>query len=408
MSQRHDAPPRALIVALLSLAAMLPSSLLARGQAGQPAPPATQDPPAVPAANAPAGRGAGPQAPTVVSPDVLADRRVTFRLYAPQATDVSLRGVGRGGPPMTKNAAGIWETTVGPVAAGAYRYSFNVHGATVVDPSNQAVSESTTSFASLLVVPGTEWMDTKAVPHGAIAQVHYPSTVLGRERRMHVYTPAGYSAGRDSYPVLYLLHGSGDSDQAWSAVGRAGAILDNLIAAKRAKPMIVVMPFGHTRPGVTPTPPEARLEFVREFMTDIVPFVEKTYRVRKDRLNRAVAGLSMGGGHTMNIVIPNMDKFAYAGVFSAGLSGGGAGQASVVERFETDHKAALENESLRKSMKLIWFSTGREDTAMTGTTNAVNLLKKYGFAPVFQESAGGHTWENWRDYLVIFTQQVFQ
>ena len=278
-----------------------------------------------------------------------------------------------------------------------------------LDPNNQAVTESTTAIRSLLRRPGLEWMDTKNVPHGAVAQVCVrarPCWVV--QRRMHVYTPPGYEPGTTRYPVLYLLHGSGDSDQAWSTVGRAGAILDNLIAARRATPMIVVMPFGHTRPGETVTGTDARMEFVREFLTDIVPFVEKTYRVRSDRLSRAVAGLSMGGGHTMNIVIPNMEKFAYAGIFSAGIGGGGAGQASALEQYESRYKSALTNTALRKSMRLIWLSTGREDAAMTGTMNAVTLLKKHGFSPVFQESAGGHTWDNWRDYLVLFAPQLFR
>lgn len=309
---------------------------------------------------------------------------------------------------MVKQDDGVWTTTVGPVAPGAYRYSFGVAGATVVDPSNHAVNESTNAVGSLLVVPGTEWADTKNVPHGALAQVYYDSTVLGRQRRMHVYTPPGYTASTQRYPVLYLLHGSGDSDQSWSAVGRAGVILDNLIAAGRVTPMVVVMPAGHTRTGAEASLPATRMEFVREFLTDIMPYVDKNYRLRADRANRAVAGLSMGGGHTLNIVIPNMDTFAYAGVFSAGLSGGGAGQPSAVDAWETQHKAALENAALRKSMKLLWFSTGKEDAAMPNTMNAVNLLKKHGFTPVFQASEGGHTWPNWRDYLVIFSQQLFK
>jgi len=251
-------------------------------------------------------------------------------------------------------------------------------------------------------------MDTRNVPHGALAAVSYRSALLDRDRRMHVYTPPNYGTTTERFPVLYLLHGSGDSDETWSSLGRASAILDNLIAAGRARPMLVVMPAGHTRPTEPVTGAAARAEFVKEFLADIVPYVEKHYRVRADRLSRAVAGLSMGGGHTLNIVIPNMEKFAYAGVFSAGLSGGGAGQPSALDAWETANKTALQNEALRKSMKLIWFSTGKEDAAMANTLNAVSLLKKYSFTPVFQESAGGHTWDNWRDYLILFTPQLFR
>jgi enterochelin esterase family protein len=361
-------------------------------------------PAAAPATPPPAARGGAPQPPAIVSPEVLPDRRVVFRIYAPQATDVALRGGGRG-PAITKQNSGVWETTVGPLAPGVYQYSFGIHGVTVVDPSNQSVNETTTGLRNIVVVPGGEWTDVKDVPHGAVAEVAYSSSVVSRTRRLHVYTPAGYEVGTQRLPVFYLLHGSGDSDQSWNAIGRAGVILDNLIASKRAQPMIVVMPNGHTR---QPATPESRLEFVREFLTDIVPFVEKRYRVRAERTGRAIAGLSMGGGQTLNIAIPHLEKFAYVGVFSAGLSGGGAGAPSTAENFENQHRAALDNASLKKGLKLLWFSTGKEDAALPNTMNAVGLLKKHGFAPVFQESAGGHTWENWRDYLVIFAGQIFQ
>ena len=366
-----------------------------------------QGAPPPPAAKA-AGRAAAAPAPTVISPEVLPDRRVVFRIYAPQASDVGFRGIGRGST-MTKGDNGVWETTVGPLAPGVYQYSFGVHGVTVVDPSNQAVNETTAGLRNVVVVPGSEYTDFKDVPHGAVAEVYYPSSVLGHERRLHVYTPPGYEAGTTKYPVFYLLHGSGDSDQSWNALGRAGIIMDNLIATKKAVPMIVVMPNGHTRtPPPTPATPESRMEFVREFLADIVPFVEQHYRVRTDAASRAVAGLSMGGGQTLNIAIPHLDKFAYVGVFSAGLTGGGAGQPSAADAFETQNQAALDNAAFKKTLKLVWFSTGKDDPAMAGTKNAVALLKKHGFNPEFQESQGAHTWENWRDYLVIFSSRIFK
>jgi enterochelin esterase-like enzyme len=350
-----------------------------------------------------AARGPAPAPPAVVSPEVMADRRVVFRLYAPQATDVVLRGAR--GPAMVKRDNGVWETTAGPLAPGVYQYSFGVNGVSVIDPVNMHVNETTTGLRSLYVVPGSEWTDMKPVPHGAVAQVQYPSSVLQRQRRMHVYTPPGYALGNDRYPVFYLLHGSGDSDQSWNALGRAGVIIDNLIAANKAKPMIVVMPNGHTQ---LPATPESRVQFVKEFSADILPFVEKNYRVRAERSGRAIAGLSMGGGHTLQIAIPNLDKFAYIGVMSAGLSGGGAGQPSAAANFETQNQGVLDNAGLKKGLKLLWFSTGKDDAALANTTTAVNLLKKHGFTPVFQESAGGHTWENWRDYLVTFGGQIFK
>ena len=211
-------------------------------------------------AQPPAAPGRGPQTPQVTSPEVLPDHKVTFRIFAPKADTVGLRGGdipqlaggGRGAPPnpgptFTKAENGVWETTIGPIAPGAYRYTFTVNGVAVMDPRNPAISESNNNSWSLLVIPGADFMDTKQVPHGAVAAVTYYSTALGKFRRMHVYTPAGYElGGSQKYPVFYLLHGAGDSDEAWTSVGRAGFILDNLIADKKAKPMIVVMPAGHT------------------------------------------------------------------------------------------------------------------------------------------------------------------
>ena len=178
--------------------------------------------------------------------------------------------------------------------------------------------------------------------------------------------------------------------------------------------MVLVMPAGHT---AVPATPASREAFIKEFMTDILPFVEKNYRVRTDRASRAIAGLSMGGGHTLNIAIPNLDKFAYIGVYSAGISGGGGGRgaagssaapaAPYGEAWEKQHLAALDNASLKKGVKLLWFGIGKEDAALANSTATADLLKKHGFNPVFHESEGGHTWPNWRDYLVIFAPQLF-
>ena len=361
-----------------------------------------------------AATGPTPPVPTVVSPEVLSDSRVVLRLYGPQATEVAVQGIVRGRTPMVKGENGVWEATVGPLTPGAYQYSFVVQGVQVTDPRNQAMNETTTGYNSLVIVPGSDTMDTRSVAHGSLAQVFYDSTVLGRPRRMHVYTPPGYGAGNERYPVFYLLHGSGDSDQSWSALGRAGIILDNLIAARKAKPMVLVMPAGHT---AVPATPASREEFIKEFMTDILPFVEKNYRVRTDRASRAIAGLSMGGGQTLNIAIPNLEKFAYIGVYSAGLSGGGGGRgtagtsgapaAHYGESWEKQHLATLDNASLKKGLKLLWFGIGKEDAALANSRAAADLLKKHGFNPVFHESEGGHTWPNWRDYLVIFAPQLF-
>jgi enterochelin esterase family protein len=385
-------------------------------------------------------RAQQPQGPAVVSPDVQGDRRVTFRILAPNAQKVELRtpgdipGIGgRGGTPLEfkKNADGVWESTSQPIPAGAYRYVFAVDGVAVADSRNPITSQTNTTVYSLAVVPGSDVFDTKNVPHGAVASVYYNSTSLGGIRRMHVYTPPGYDAGRDKYPVFYLLHGAGDVDDSWTSVGRAGFILDNLIAAGKAKPMIVVMPAGHVngagaalgappQPAAAPAAPGAARPdpFVNDFVTDLMPYVEKNYRVLTDRQSRAIAGLSMGGSQTLNIAIPHLDKFAYIGVFSSGILGGGGrgarGAAPVDppppfgEAWEKANLASLDNAATKRGLRLFWFSTGKEDGLITTSRSTVDLLKKHGFAPVFLESEGAHTWLNWRDYLAAFAPQLFQ
>jgi enterochelin esterase-like enzyme len=370
-----------------------------------------QQPPTPPPAAAPRA----PQTPAVTSPEVSADRRITFRIYAPQAQNVRLNGSdipGNRQSPLTKAENGVWEVTLGPVPAGAYRYNFNIDGVATIDPRNAATSESVTNVWSLVHVPGADLMDTKNVPHGAVAEVTYYSTSLGRFRRMHVYTPPGYEQGRGRYPVFYLLHGAGDSDDAWTTVGRAGFILDNLIASGKAKPMIVAMPAGHTS---AVRGPNSTGEFVKDFLTGVMPHVEKTYRVIPDRANRAIAGLSMGGDQSLQIAIAHLEKFSAIGVYSSGRLGmfrtgrGGAPAATAPAgpTWEEQHRAALTNTAAKKGLKLFWFATGVDDGLMPATRSTVEMLKKYGFDPVFKETPGGHTWLVWRDYLIEFVPLLF-
>lgn len=358
-----------------------------------------------------------PQTPPVVSPEIAADRKVTFRLLAPKAEAVrviagDIPGNGRGAD-MAKNAAGVWEATIGPVPAGAYRYHFNVDGLAVLDPRNPATSESNNNSWSLTVVPGAEFVDTRQVPHGAVAAVNYYSSELKRFRRMTVYTPPGYELGKGKYPVFFLLHGASDSDASWSTVGRAGIILDNLIAEKKAKPMIMVMPAGHTTQGGFRVPGAAD-EFSRDFLSDILPYIEKNYRVAPGRANRALAGLSMGGNQTLAIGLPNLEKFAYLGVYSSGLIGEfgatrpGAPARPAGPSFEERHKAALDNPATKKGLKLVWFAIGKDDFLLKTAQGTVEMLKKHGFDVVYKETGGGHTWMNWRDYLAEFAPKLFQ
>jgi len=367
---------------------------------------------------------APPQGPQVVSPEVTADRRIVLRVLAPQAQTVRLNasdipGVpfGQAAPAMTKGSNGIWEMTVGPVPAGAYRYSFMIDGVATIDPRNPSTSESNNNSWSLVYVPGSDAFDTKNVPHGSVAEVHYYSTALKAFRRMHVYTPPGYETSSRKYPVFYLLHGAGDSDDSWSTVGRAGFILDNLIAVKSAKPMIVVMPAGHTRAAGNPITSASGDPFVNDFVADVMPYVEKNYRALTDRANTAIAGLSMGGSQTLNIALAHPDRFAYIGVYSSGLLGvfpvGGRGgsngpAATGAADWETRNATALSSASMKKGLKLFWFSTGKDDFLLDNTVATVALFRKHGFSPVYKESAGGHTWLNWRDYLNAFAPQLFQ
>jgi enterochelin esterase-like enzyme len=357
---------------------------------------------------------------TLVSPKVLPDNQVQFRLYAPNAASVKLGGsdlpgLGQGGREMVKSPEGIWEVTL-PVAPGAYRYTYNVDGLSTIDPRNPKTSESNMNTWSLLYVPGAAFMETRQVPHGAMAEVTYWSTSLQRFRRMHVYTPPGYEKGAGKYPVFYLLHGAFDCDDSWSSVGRAGFILDNLIAEQKALPMVVVMPAGHTGPftfGAPRDPSKPAVdEFVQDFTTDIMPYAEQHYRLYNDQKHRAIAGLSMGGGQTLNILLPGTSQFAYAGVFSSGIfelgRGMGSGSAPAGPGWEERNAAMLDNPAARKGLKLLWFATGTEDFLIETSRATVDVLRRHGFTVSYQETPGAHTWENWRLYLDEFAPLLFK
>lgn len=357
----------------------------------------------------------GRQGPQFASPEVGEDRTITFRVLAPEAEAVRLSAgdipdVGEGA--LTQGEEGVWEITVGPAPAGAYRYHFNIDGVATIDPKNPATSESNSNAWSLVVVDGSPRFDVRDVPHGSVAEVTYASNTLGRSRRMHVYTPPGYETGDDDYPVFYLLHGASDCDDSWTSVGRAGYILDNLIADGEAVPMIVVMPAGHTGSfsfgGGGGSFNRQMNEFENDFWNDVRPYVESHYRVRQGRAARAIAGLSMGGAQTLNVAIPHLEDFAYFGVYSSGVfgitggfGGGGAG-------FEEQHAAKLDDASLKEGLELVWFATGKDDFLIETSRATVEMLKKHDFDVEYHETDGGHTWLNWRDYLADFAPRLFQ
>jgi enterochelin esterase family protein len=355
------------------------------------------------------------------SPEVLADKMVTFRIYAPKAEEVSVGGdFGRGGA-MTKDEQGIWSLTVGPLTPDYYSYSFTVDDVRTVDPKNPMIKQGVASLDSMFLVPGdeAEFEATKEVPHGEIRAAWYRSGTLGEPRRMHVYTPPGYEGGDAKYPVFYLLHGGGDEDSGWSTIGRAGFILDNLIAAKKAVPMLVVMPNGslpppkdmpaRPAPGETPSPEfraareKMQGRFTDELLKEVVPVVEKTYRVKTGRENRALAGLSMGGGQTLRVLVTHPEEFAYVGIWSAGLFGGNA------EQWEKQHEEFLAaKDRVNGAVKRLEIVVGDQDFALAGSKSLAELFQKRGVEHELRITGGGHTWINWRHYLNEFAPRLFQ
>jgi enterochelin esterase family protein len=359
----------------------------------------------------------------LVSLEVHPDRKVTFRIYAPKSSEVILRGdwMEGGKPaPLTKDKEGVWSVTVGPLVPDFYSYSFSVDGVRTVDPKNPTIKQGIASLDSMFFLPGKEaaFQDNRPVPHGEIRKVWYSSTTLGMQRRMHVYTPPGYDSSKDRYPVFYLLHGGGDEDSGWSTIGRAGFILDNLLADRKARPMLVVMPNGSLPrpakfPAFTPGRPASpevtaamnalQERFTNELLKEIVPFVEKHYRVHTGREHRALAGLSMGGGQTLRVVTTHPDQFAYVGVWSAGLFGGNAAE------FEKRNEAFFKNaDKVNKSVKLFSISVGDKDFALAGSKALAGLLKKHEIKHELHISGGGHTWINWRNYLNELTPRLFR
>jgi enterochelin esterase family protein len=351
---------------------------------------------------------------TLVSPEVLSDRKVTFRIYAPKASAVTAGGdwAGTSGPAkLEKDDKGVWSVTVGPLEPDFYSYSFNVDGVRTLDPKNATIKQGINSLDNMFFVAGKEaaFMDNQKVPHGDVRKVWYQSSTLDTQRRMHVYTPPGYDASKDSYPVLYLLHGGGDEDSGWSTIGRAGFILDNLLAEKKAVPMLVVMPNGSLprpalKPGEKPSPEAmaaAQDRFTNELLKDVIPYVEKNFRVRPGAANRAIAGLSMGGGQTLRAVTSHPDEFAYVGVWSAGIGQNAAD-------FEKRNATFLESaDKVNKQVKQFSISVGDKDFALAGSKNLAELLTKHGIKNELHVSGGGHTWINWRHYLNDFAPLLF-
>jgi enterochelin esterase-like enzyme len=353
------------------------------------------------------------QGPQFESPDIAADHTVTFNVHSSTAQSVTLNGSWMGYTEtveLKKGAEDVWSVTVGPLEPYMYHYNFFIDGVSAIDPRNAHALRDGVRYASMLIVPGeaSDIFEINDVPHGTLAKIWYDSPSLHLNRRMYVYTPPGYESSNEEYPVFYLLHGGGGDEDAWTALGRANWILDNLIAAGKAKPMIIVMTNGNAFQTsslmTSPDAPELTRENYRQYsglfekslVMDVIPFIEQNYRAKASKENRAIAGLSMGGGHTVTATTEYPDVFGYIGVFSAGLFDAGADM--------SDKFMALKESGINK----YWVGVGKDDFVMESTKRLLEVLDKTGIVYEYHESAGGHTWANWRDYLSIFAPELFK
>ena len=371
--------------------------------------------------------------PQLKSPEVNADNTVTFRLLAPDAKEVKVTGdflptekvrtdVGEfdmpGSATLTKGENGMWEfTTTSPLSPELYGYSFIVDGFWTVDPGNVFVIRDISTLTNVFLIEGdqADLYKVADVPHGTVSKVWYDSPQLGMKRRLTVYTPAGYETSGKRYPVLYLLHGMGGDENAWSELGRATQILDNLIAAGKAEPMIVVMPNGNAAmeaaPGESslgftqPTPnlPKTMDGSYESSFPEIVDFIDSNYRTKRDKGSRAIAGLSMGGYHSLHISKEYPDMYDYVGLFSAAIFPNKGVKSPIYDDMEG--KLAVQ---FAKSPKLYWIAIGDKDFLYESNKEYRKLLDNKGFKYVYRESPDGHIWKNWRIYLSEFLPQLFK
>ncbi|HKX60927.1 MAG TPA: alpha/beta hydrolase-fold protein [Verrucomicrobiae bacterium] len=345
-----------------------------------------------------------PRVDSLVSPEVHPDRRVTFRVRAPKASEVTLLGdwmVPTNHQAMTKDEQGVWSATLGPLEAGLAIYTFTIDGVTTPDPVNPRIKLRARTSASLVDVPGDppELWQTRDVPHGTVGVNWEKSKVTGDTRAYHVYTPPGYASRQSSrYPVLYLLHGNNDTAAGWTDVGKANFILDNLIAEKKAVPMIIVMPWGHAVPyGGSQSNNAATFE--RYVIEEVIPQVEKKYRVAPGPENRAIVGLSMGGGHALQIGLGHLDLFSAVAAFSFAVPGD----------FESRFQSLLADpQGTNKKLKLLWLGCGRQDPAFERNQKLSDLLTSRQVRNSFHATEGLHNFAVWRRYLADVAPLLFR
>ncbi len=363
--------------------------------------------------------GQPPRGPFVSSPQVLPDKKVTFRYLAPGAKDVKLGGgqFGAANAPMKKDSIGIWSVTVGPVRPDIYPYSFVVDGVTVMDPANEDFFPNERFKASLVDVPGFTPLihAMRDVPHGSVSYEYYPS-IEGTTGSLVVYTPPGYDKdAAKKYPVFYLISGTTDTEETFFKVGRTNLILDNLIAEGKAKPMIIVMPYGNMearmaeqKAGGKPADPvrdspdaiTRMRRFEQDLTKNVIPYIDKSYRTIPNRDNRAIGGFSRGGGQTLRTAFWNMDKFAWICAYSANLPS---------NELETTYASIISNpDNTNKKLRLLWVGVGTEDFLYNDVSTFMNYLtaKKINYKSLV--TGGGHTWMNVKTYLAETAQLLFK
>ena len=365
----------------------------------------------------------------VVSPEIHDNNTVTFRFKAPKAVRVQLTGDFL---PVQKNAKfeapgivdlkegqeGVWEyTTPEPLKPELYSYSFIVDGLRMNDPANVYLIRDVSTLTNVFIIGGdrADFYKVNPVPHGTVSRIWYDSPALGLERRMTVYTPAGYETSGKRYPVLYLLHGMGGDEEAWISLGRTAQILDNLIAQGKAKPMIVVMPNGNASQEAAPgessrgmVPPTMQLPKTMEgsyeqAFPEIVKFIDKNYRTIKSKSGRAIAGLSMGGFHSLHISKQYPDMFNYIGLFSAAIMPNKEVSSPIYENMEGKLKVQFD-----KNPALYWIAIGKTDFLYKANEEYRKLLDEKGYKYTYYESDEGHIWKNWRIYPTEFVPMLFR
>lgn len=354
----------------------------------------------------------------VISPEINPDNTVTFRYRNPKAVTVEVTGdflpAGTRSAAMKEGENGVWSYTTAPLEGELYLYNFVVNGERRLDPSNIYQNRDIATWTNYFTISTTKddkgwYYETHDTPHGSVSKVWYNSPTLGAMRRMTVYTPAGYEDSKAKYPVLYLLHGSGGDEDAWSELGRTVQILDNLIAEGQAEPMIVVMPngvyFNQAAPGVAvnmfqPTMNNSRSQStveIEDSFKDVISFVESHYRTVKGQDGRAVAGLSMGGRQSCAISMSHPGTFSYIGMFSG-----------VVPPDDTNEAAFTAQFARKVAPKLYWIGVGKDDGVKVNSLKLKEYCEQKGYPVEYYESDGGHIWRNWRIYLTIFAQKIFK